>query len=94
MYFEAARCPLRPRRRHRRCHPARPDAPDAALDSHGLLQWDEDPVWQNYSLSPATFQRGPQLLASTAAESVVACAQQCDADPACLWFSWCSSTDG
>lgn len=60
---------------------------DHAADSRSLLM--AEGVWQNYTRTDNTVIVGPRLLSSGAATSDVACAEQCNADAVCVWWSWC-----
>lgn len=46
-------------------------------------------VWQNYTREDNHLFLGPRLLSSTATTSDVDCAESCNADPTCIWWSWC-----
>ncbi|KAL4419777.1 hypothetical protein ABPG75_006875 [Micractinium tetrahymenae] len=53
-------------------------------------------VWQNYTRDDNSLLLGPHLLSSTAATSDAGCAELCNSDPVCNWWSWCplSTADG
>lgn len=58
-----------------------------AADGRSLLMGEG--VWQNYTRLDNTLFLGPRVLSSGAATSDAGCAEMCNADPACLWWSWC-----
>ncbi|PSC75109.1 Delta(14)-sterol reductase [Micractinium conductrix] len=51
------------------------------------------PVWQNYT-SMQAFYQGPTLVQATTAPTGQSCAEACNDEPACLWWSWCPLLEG